>query len=273
MILVDGQPSEYVDARDRGLAYGDGLFETLACVDGRPLAFDAHFARLRRSATWLGLNVPSPALLASEIAQCCDGRERAVAKIVLTRGSGGRGYRPLADGTTRRIVSTYEWPTLPAAEERLRAWVCHHRLGHNPLTAGHKHLNRLDQVMASREWPGPHYFEGLMRDQHDDFVEGTRSNLFVVSGKRLLTPALDGGGIAGIVRAEVLAQAATIGLVCEETTVNSAHLDRADEVFLTGSVIGVRALGRIDGVRTWHFAQDTVSRALRLALQRQAIVA
>ncbi|MBK6657891.1 MAG: aminodeoxychorismate lyase [Proteobacteria bacterium] len=248
MMLLDGQPCDSSLLLDRGLAYGDGLFETVAVRDGRLLAWDAHMARLARGCAALSLPPPEPALLRHEALALLASRSQAVIKIVVTRGSGGRGYRPPAEARPRRIVSLQAWPgDLEADVARpVSVWVCRQRLGHQPRLAGIKHLNRLEQVLASAEWPAPEYFEGLMLDIDDRVIEGIRSNVFVVRGDSLLTPDLSRCGIAGVVREAVLDIAPAHGLNPCVTDLRLEQLDASMQMFLCNSVMGLRAVERID---------------------------
>ncbi|MCP5198360.1 MAG: aminodeoxychorismate lyase [Gammaproteobacteria bacterium] len=273
MILVDGQAATSVDVADRGLAYGDGLFETIAWHHGAALALDAHLARLGADARRLGLEAPPRELLEAEIRQLGRGRASGVVKLLLTRGSGGRGYRPARPAKPRRIVSMHPWPQLPAADAALEAWLCRHPVSANPAIAGIKHLNRLDQVLASAEWPDEACFEGLMCDVDGNLVEGTRSNLFVRRADRLLTPGLERAGVAGIVRAAVLAAAPALGLRCEIRTLAPAELAAADELFVTNSIIGIRSLARVRGHADWVFTARDCAEQLAAHLRGQGVVA
>ncbi|MGE0486567.1 MAG: aminodeoxychorismate lyase [Gammaproteobacteria bacterium] len=263
MILVDGIATTAIEATDRGLAYGDGLFETIAWLDGRALALDAHLARLSRDARRLGIEAPNGQVLANELRRLGRHRDRGVIKIIVTRGSGGRGYRDTRTGAARRIVSIHAWPELPALDATLSAFLCRHPISSNPVTAGIKHLNRLDQVMASREWPGDDCFEGLMRDGAGHLVEGTRSNIFLCRGDILVTPSLEMGGVAGVVRAAVLEIAPELGLRCEVRNIAVDELAQADELFVTNSIIGLRSITDVRGDERWCYA--TVARARALA--------
>jgi 4-amino-4-deoxychorismate lyase len=248
MILLDGQPSDSSLLEDRGLAYGDGLFETIALRDGQLLSWAAHLARLDRGCAVLGLPVPDQAQLLHEVNQVAAGRSRGIVKVLLTRGTGGRGYRPPASAQCRRIVSAHAWPA-DLNDDRygpIATWICRQRLGHNPQLAGIKHLNRLEQVLASAEWPAAEYFEGLMLDFDDRLIEGIRSNVFVVHGRQLLTPDLARTGIAGIVRQAVIDTAPSLGLMVQVGTLDLASLATADELFLSNSVMGLRVVDRVD---------------------------
>lgn len=270
MILLDGQVSDNPLLLDRGLAYGDGLFETIAVRDGELLCWDAHMARLRRGCRVLNFPAPDGERLLDEARQVCAGQGAGVVKLLLTRGSGGRGYRPPSPVQVRRILSMHERPAeLDAdADAAVATWVCRQRLGHNPALAGIKHLNRLEQVLASAEWPAPVYFEGLMLDLDGHLIEGIRSNLFVVKGGALRTPELSRCGIDGVVREAVLAAAPALGLEVQVAPLTLADVASADELFLCNSVIGVRSVARVDeGHRSITIAGSAITRRLAESLR------
>jgi len=274
MILLDGQVSTSELLEDRGLAYGDGLFETVALCNGRLLCWAEHIARLERGCAVLGLPAPASALLLGEAQQLAAGSKRGVIKILVTRGSGGRGYRPPPNVQVRRIVSLHEWPaSANDTSGAVATWVCRQRLGHNPQLAGIKHLNRLEQVLASAEWPSADYFEGLMLDLDGRLVEGIRSNVFAVRGRELHTPDLSRAGIAGIVRQAVIDIAPRHGLRVRVEAIEMAGLVDADEFFLCNSVMGLRAVGRIDhGDVPLLFAEANIAADLASHLRTAGVI-
>lgn len=266
-VLIDGAPGERLPVSDRGLSYGDGLFETLALADGGPCLWERHLERLDAGCCRLGIAAPDPGLLRLETAQAIAGRSDGVLKIILTRGSGGRGYRPDPAATPRRILQWFPAPEYPRSwsVEGVRARFCSTSLGRNPRLAGIKHLNRLEQVLARAEWADPAIAEGLMLDSEGLVIEGTMSNLFVENDGRLLTPRLDRAGVTGVVRALVLEQARAQGIICEERDLAPQDLLEADALFLTGSLIGIWPVRRL-GERRYGLG------ALTLAL-REAVLA
>ncbi len=240
-MLIDGMESELVPASDRGLQYGDGLFETIAVTDGRLQLWRRHMQRLQEGCERLGIAMPADELLLAEAAHLCRDQERAVLKIIVTRGSGGRGYRPTADAQPRRILSLHPWPDYPShwARDGVVVRLCSTRLGLNPQLAGLKHLNRLEQVLARTEWDDGSIAEGVMQDVEGQLVEGSMSNLFLVRDGVLQTPPVDRCGVAGVMRAHLLALAQRHGLPCEIRTLDVDAMGTADEVFLCNSIIGI----------------------------------
>lgn len=162
---------------DRGLAYGDGVFETVLVRDGTPLLWDAHLARLTRGCERLGFPAPQRDELDPLPARAPAGL--SVLKLIVTRGSGGRGYMAPADPEPRLLVQ--HLPFAPAESrwrEGVRVRHCALRLGIQPRLAGLKHLNRLENVLARDEWSDPDIAEGLLCDSEGRIIEATCMNLF-----------------------------------------------------------------------------------------------
>lgn len=248
-VWVNGLPSAQVDAADRGLAYGDGLFETLCIVQGRALLGQRHLERLAASAAVFGIPLDIHALSA-DFQRFLAGSGDAVAKIIVTRGVGGRGYLPAPDLAPTVIFSLHE-PVAPdpvAEKEGIVAITLAQRLGVMPMLAGHKHLNRLEQVLLRREL-AQHAVarEAVVCDIDGHVVEGVASNLFFVRDGVLHTPALQRAGVAGVMRAEVLAEAAYAGIALQQGDYLPAALQAADELFFCNSVHGIWPVRELDG--------------------------
>ena len=241
MILIDGRPGTSIPVLDRGLQYGDGVFETIAVMDGRPLCLDAHLRRLAAGCRALGLPAADTRTLDSECMQVAADQARAVLKIIVTRGGGGRGYQPPQDPVPTRIVSLHTRPAYPPEfrSTGIDALFCRFTLALQPALAGIKHLNRLEQVLARSEIGATQCAEGFVSDTTAAIVEGSMSNVFLRRDKLLLTPDLKDCGVAGIVRAEILQRAGTLGLEARVQRMVRADVLAADEVFFCNSIIGI----------------------------------
>lgn len=248
--LVNGQ-STGVDPADRGLAYGDGLFETMAACDGRIRWLDLHLDRLEEGCRRLEIPMPSRSLLASEIDASCPRQGRAIVKLIVTRGPGARGYPPPERPTPTRVLAISPWPDYPESHYRdgIAMRTCQLRLGENPALAGIKHLCRLEQVLAQLELRGHAVQQGLLLDASGYVVGGTSSNLFVVAGAELATPSLARCGIKGVMRRAVLEAARTLGMRAEERDFAPDALLEADEIFVANSLFGIWPVTDIDGRR------------------------
>lgn len=262
MILVNGIISDSIPAIDRGLAYGDGVFRTLLLRGGRPLHWPLHYAKLDADCRALGMDCPHEPVLAREITQAAQHEPDCVLKIIVTRGTGQRGYAPPPAAQTTRVVMTAPLPRYPEefAQTGIEARLCGMRLGLQPALAGLKHLNRLENVLARAEWNDPAIAEGVLLDIEGNVIGGTMSNLFIVERRALFTPDLARCGVAGVTRARLMQAAAAHGMACSVENISSARLLQADAIFLVNSIIGVWQVVRLAG-RTW--APATVVRQLK----------
>lgn len=258
---VNGRPATTLASEDRGLLYGDGLFETIAIRQGQPCLWRAHLARLATGTARLGIPLPDPAQWRAEVAALLAAAghpTRATLKLILTRGCGARGYAPPPAPCPTRLLLLYRdglHPPWPRAWEQAGVHLryCRTRLGSNPALAGVKHLNRLEQVLARAEWPKPEataaadsIAEGLMLDHHGDLICGTMTNLFVIGADgSLCTPALTQAGVAGTVRDLVLRCAAELGLRVTCRRLQPTMLPTARGAFLTNALIGLWPVRRI----------------------------
>jgi 4-amino-4-deoxychorismate lyase len=258
--FVNGRASG-LDPADRGLAYGDGLFETMAATDGVIGWLDYHLERLADGCRRLAFPVFDERATRAELAARCPTSGRAVVKLIVTRGSGDRGYGPPQPSQPTRIVAISDWPERPARHytHGITVRVCALRLGENPLLAGLKHLNRLEQVLAELELRGSDAQQGLLLSTRGRVVGGSSSNVFAVRDGGLLTPALTRCGIRGVMRRVVLESARDLGLRAEERDLRLADLHAADELFVTNALIGIWPVARLDDQ---HYSPGIVTRRL-----------
>lgn len=258
-LVADAAHAIAVD--DRGLNYGDGLFETAVLRDGAVRFLDAHLQRLEQGCQRLGIRF-LPAEIEHDIARVAQSTRDGVLKIVITRGSGGRGYRSDPSASPRRIVTLHPLPAGYPVEGLTVRW-CELQLSRNSSLAGIKHLNRLEQVLAQNEWRDPDVAEGLMLDTEGELVCGTSSNVFIVRNGALLTPDLRFSGVRGVMRAQVLRVAQQFGWSSSEEPLWPHDLDDASEVFLTNAVRGIRSVAALEDYR-WQ--STAVARQLRQVL-------
>lgn len=249
-IQVDGVAADAIDALDRGLHYGDGLFETIACRAGRPRFLTLHLQRLTEGCARLGIRGVDATVLTAQIEQLAATEADCVLKLIVTRGSAtARGYGAHGDELARTVLLQYPWPSEDPAcwEQGVAVRTAVGRLGENPALAGLKHLNRLEQVMIRAEWSDPGIQEALVFGSSGALVSGTMSNVFLVTDGRIMTPAIIGAGIRGVMRRVVMREAERGGLSITETTLDAAALSQAQELFLTNARIGIWPVRALDG--------------------------
>ena len=254
-MLINGAPGSTINAEDRGLAYGDGVFRTLRMQAGRPVCWERQFAKLQRDCGALKISCPSALVLSSELQQLGKTQPEGVAKIIITRGISTRGYAPSAQTEATRILSINPATAYPTdfAKTGVRMHVCKVRLGHQLLLAGIKHLNRLENVLAASEWQDQDVPEGLLSDISGFVISGTRSNLFMLRGNILYTPNLSRCGVAGVQRDRVIDWSKQHGVPCKMADFHMEELVLADEIFLVNSVFGLWPVRELaDYRRTLH---------------------
>ncbi|WP_020408411.1 aminodeoxychorismate lyase [Hahella ganghwensis] len=256
MFLVNGTLTDGCQVADRGLQYGDGVFETILVQKLTPVLWKEHLTRLEKGCCALGIPylVDREVLLSRVLALIdlwCESHSssdnRYVIKIIVTRGSGGRGYRPPGKVNPTEIVAVYPAPSFSSelylhgvAVRTLKTPV-----SQNLLLAGHKHLNRLDQVIASAELEEDE-FEGIMCLPDGQLIEGTRSNILVRIKGRWITPELSLAGVNGVVRQYLLAKSEKLGLKVEEGRLGQAELAGIQAMALMNSVFGIIPVNRFN---------------------------
>lgn len=247
-MLVNGKPGNQISIRDRGLLYGDGVFRTLRVSAGQALFWPLHYQKLHHDCAALGIACPDFALLTSELDSLLEQHPEGVAKLIITRGQGNRGYAPPKHGTPSHL-----WDVLPAPDyppswitNGVRARLCKMRFTQQPRLAGIKHLNRLENVLAASEWNGQDIAEGLLMDTSGNVISGTRSNLFAVVQGKLTTPDLSRCGVAGVQRDRVVAWAKQHNMPLQVRDVSLAEVLHADELFVVNSVITLWSLREME---------------------------
>ena len=248
MILVNGIQQPYIEIADRGFQYGDGLFETIEIHDGQPVYMERHLARLTTGCHRLHIPCPDLAQLNAEAQALCRHSTRAVLKIIVTRGSGGRGYRQPESIQPTRVLSLHPYPDYPESysEQGIAARFCITPLGLNPVLAGIKHMNRLEQGMARAEWTDPSIQEGIMLDVNQQVIEGTMTNLFYVKDGVIYTSLLTQSGVAGIMRGIIIELSVEQDIKVIEHSFSSERLLTADEIFVCNAIIGIWPVRQIE---------------------------
>jgi 4-amino-4-deoxychorismate lyase len=280
---INGRKGTRIDYRDRGLQYGDGVFETMRVRGGEVRLLQYHLERLDAGCRRLEIAGPAMRLLRDELTAAARLRRDAVLKLIVTRGVGARGYRPSGTERSTRILSLHALPpgvphsvagrpattrpapgTRDAAAAPARIRVCSTVLGQNPRLAGLKTLNRLESVLARSEWRDARVWEGLMRDTDENIVCGTMSNLFLRKGSTLLTPVIDRCGVAGVMRRWVLQAARSLKLEPQERRIRWQDLIAAEEVFMSNAVVGLKPVAVIEhGRERLKFASFEAADRLR----------
>lgn len=248
--IVNGDLSSIISIQDRGFNYGDGVFETIAFVEQKLVFWKEHYQRLLLGCDALGIICPSEESLKIDIKKLCesvDEKQNCVIKIIVTRGDGERGYKFNSEIEANVIASLSTFPSYPNDFwiNGITVKYCKTKLSEQKQLAGIKHLNRLDQLLARREWDDECQ-EGLLSDAHGNLIEGVMSNVFIVKDNSILTPFIDNAGVNGIMRNVILNLCESNGIIAKEAKLTYESVLDADEVFLTNSLVGVWPVTTID---------------------------
>ena len=256
---VNGESRDSVFIQSRALNYGDGVFETIRVRDGNPEFFARHITRLKAGCQRLQINSVNWDKLVEECNLHLTGCEDAVLKVLLARGSSQRGYQYDATATTDRLISLFALNQNAGSTDNsgVRVRVCETRLGIQPLLAGIKHLNRLEQILARAEWTDSAIREGIMLDVNNQVIEGTMSNLFAVEDGVLYTPKLSLCGVSGVLRSVVLDVAKALKLETRVISLELSDLTNANEIFICNSLIGVCPVIEIQELKSYQVGAVT----------------
>ena len=238
--LINGSFDHIISPFDRGFAYGDGVFRTLVMRNGVPESWPQHYQKLVADCAAINIVCPSAELLMSDLQQLFTLDEVAVAKIIITRGEGNRGYSPPPITAPMRVVTKSAMPEYPEIRfsDGVNLHVCETRLAAQPLLAGIKHLNRLENVLARMEWHSPDIADGIFLDTNEHVIECTAANIFARFGDTLITPSLTNCGVAGITRQRIIELAHTLSLKIKIEAMSLEKLFSADEVIICNSLYG-----------------------------------
>lgn len=250
---VNGDTRDNIDIRDRAVQFGDGCFTTARVQQGRVQLLAAHLTRLQQACKRLKISGVDWQKLECEMNFAATTRSDAVLKVILTRGSGGRGYSATGCSQPLRILSLSEYPdhynTLRHTGARLA--LSSVRLGKNPTLAGIKHLNRLEQVLIRTELEQTAADEALVLDSDAMLVECCAANLFWRTGNQVFTPDLSASGVNGIQRQWVMQQVVRLGFTLTEVRAEMGVLAAAEEVLITNALMPVLPVYQAEN---WHYS-------------------
>jgi 4-amino-4-deoxychorismate lyase len=241
MFLINGIPQETLPASDRAIQFGDGCFTTVRIAAGQICLLDAHLQRLQMACEKLLIPFVAWAELQREMVELARGNERGVLKVIISRGSGGRGYSAANCLHPVRILSVSGYPAHYDGwrREGITLELSPVRLGRNPHLAGVKHLNRIEQVLIRTHLEQTDADEALVLDSEGVVTECCAANLFWRNGKDVFTPRLDQAGVNGLMRQFCLQQLAHSGYRVVEVHAREAVLAEADEMVVCNALMPV----------------------------------
>lgn len=260
--MINGVATDYLNINDRAIHYGDGLFETILCSDNKLFYWKQHYQRLQLSSKKLKINCPEEQLLLNDInvliaangvsASESSASNNYVVKIIVSRGTGDRGYKISKTIKTNRLVllSAIEVDYSSLLSSRLLTGdlcLCKQQVSINENLAGLKHLNRLENVLARNEWNNnkdKNIIDGLMLNANQHLIEGSMSNLFAVKNNQLFTPDLTQSGVKGIMRDEIINIANKMHVKLSIVNMSIDELLVMDELFITNSLIAIKSVNK-----------------------------
>jgi 4-amino-4-deoxychorismate lyase len=251
MFLINGKERDSLAANDRAIQFGDGCFTTARIRNGKVDFLDAHLQRLQATCRALMIPFADDIPLREEMQQMAAQKGDGVLKVIMTRGSGGRGYSPAACLTPTRILSVSPAPAHYARwrEEGITLALSPVRLGRNPHLAGLKHLNRLEQVLIRAHLEQTDADEALVLDSEGWVTECCAANLFWRAGDTVFTPRLTHAGVNGIMRQYCLARLAQSRYHVVEVSAREEAVQQADEVLLCNALMPVVPVKTFGDVR------------------------
>ncbi|MTD25416.1 aminodeoxychorismate lyase [Erwinia sorbitola] len=250
---VNGEMRDSIEARDRAVQFGDGCFTTARVHQGRVQRIEAHLKRLQQACERLKIDGVDWRRLENEMSFAATTRSDGVLKVILTRGSGGRGYSATGCAAPARIMSISDYPAHyhSLRQTGVRLALSSVRLGKNPQLAGIKHLNRLEQVLIRTELEQTGADEALVLDSDALLVECCAANLFWRTGNQVFTPDLSASGVNGIQRQWVMQQVVQSGFTLKEVRVGIDALAAAEEVLITNALMPVLPVYQAE---SWHYS-------------------
>lgn len=243
--FVDGQLADTISISDRGLAYGDGCFTTALVMNGAVAMLPQHLNRLIRQSKQLGLPSVDLATLKVTIANLSAGISIGIIKVIITCGSGGRGYSRIGAEQAKVIVSLHDYPKhYPQwQKDGISVGISEQKLGINPMLAGLKHLNRLEQVMLRAELDKRSEDDLLACDINNNVIECCSANVFWLKAKQWHTPILSGAGVAGLMRDKILLNYPDI--IPASYAIES--LNNIDAMFISNAILGIVPVKAFNG--------------------------
>ena len=244
-IFLNGQfvseAQAVIPVNDRGFMYGDGLFETVRIVNGRPFRLAQHLERMMRGADFMKIKSPfTPKELQQFAEQLIEKNQmpEAILRVTLTRGPGERGYTPKSEGRPTAVMTLHTAPPLETPVQWSLITSSFRVLAADPLSS-FKTLNRLTHVMARAEAAEKGADEALLINTNGEVAETASGNIFWVYNDKLCTTPTGRGVLPGITRAVVLEICQALGLLTNKRVIKPEALRNSEGVFITQSAFGV----------------------------------
>lgn len=228
-------------SHDRAANYGDGVFSTLRLEQGRVALFERHCQRLLGDAGRIGLQVDEH-ILRKAILAAADQYRDGVLKVLISAGTGGRGYARQQEPQVTVHISHHSWPEhyLTWQRQGVAVAVSEFQLGNQPLLAGIKHLNRLEQVLIKRAMATqPGIDDVIVCDGDNCVIEASAANVFWYQDGNWYTPSLEQAGVAGVMRQFILAWFEQNGTEVQSGRFHVSQLQHCEAMLLCNALMPV----------------------------------
>lgn len=251
MIIVNGQIQNHITVADRSLHYGDGCFTTLGFTQGKLHAWPLHLNRLQNNCQRLGIDFEQWQALENDLKQMLiqvtAKQSKGVLKIIITRGQGGRGYSPSGAQNPTYIISSHDFPThyTQWQNDGIDLTISAVKLGKQPLLAGIKHLNRLEQVLVKQELEKTSFDDAIVCSSDNEIIESSAGNIFWLQDEQWFTPYLNECGVEGVMRNQVCGILQKYAQPVKQIKQKSSADFCAQEMFICNSlmeIVPVRSL-------------------------------
>ncbi len=247
MFWVNGKPTSSVPLSDRSFQYGDGCFTTMLTINGVVQLWPLHVERMEACLTLLGIVLPDWHQVFHWLEQAARKESLAGLKLHISRGEGGRGYNPAGADSPVITISHFCYPRhyFDWQTHGVELGICQQKLGIMPLLAGHKHNNRLEQIILRGEMAQLGMADGVVCDLNGNVIETTMANLFWVKNHTIYTSVMTSCGVAGVMRKCVLDYAHSVAIQTQINEYPLSCLNEADEVFISNAILGIAPVRRI----------------------------
>jgi 4-amino-4-deoxychorismate lyase len=240
-VIVNGEYINQVSLSDRSVQFGDGCFTTLLVTKGIAEFWSAHRQRLMQGCERLSINFSAWELLEKSVYELSQKHNKAVLKVIISRGIGGRGYGTDESAVPSFFISQHAFPNhyLEWQAQGIALSLSPILLAKQPLLAGIKHLNRLEQVLIKQQLQHTTFDDVIVCDTDKHLVESSAANLFWCIGNTWFTPDLSQSGVDGVMRNQVLRYFKQQGIAVKLVKIGSEALLKAEQLFLCNSVMKV----------------------------------
>ena len=266
IVIINGEEQSNISVFNRNMQYGDGLFETCVAKDNQILFWDKHLLRLNIGCDKLKIKKIEESIWLEDIKKALSfsSKKNCIIKLILSRGNSQRGYSYPDDILPVRVVIVSEL-IKPQSKQSFSLEYAQSGYHSNPNLAGIKHCNRIEQILARATMKED---EAIMLDENKNIISVTQGNIYFIFGKRLLTPKLDRCGVIGSRRSLILELAKSIGLDIQEEEISMIQANKADEVFISNSLIGIQSVSSIENCQLSSSSiTDKIKRAFESATQ------